>query len=515
MSFKKYWIIAVVIVFVGVPLSIFAKENQAPVVSSITAQLSPPLTAYSVIATDKEGDALRFEWAGRISCGKFTAKNEAFAWWSHSDHGPDACPHEEGKSHSGEIGLLVTDGNGNEVRCRYSGSLDGIGSKCVTTRSEKQKLTIPPSASIVDPCAKERKAEAEARGRSNKARAVFEAIDIKKRLLDELTKASRLAEVEARAAAEAAGGEWRAEATENGKTIVKSGWKKPGFLNHLGRVADKAAAKAKAAAEKALEAQNAFDAAGGEKEWQKARKEYEEAFDSWQKAADALARCLGEAQRGSNSIGRDGVDNNKVGVAVNSAVAGCKDGDTRPISSERKKVQLADLRSAKIQHESGYGDYFDIDGFVELLEYVQLGGKVIKQIVAFHAGIIMGALERVGMPDFLSYYETASDGMIEVIRKGGALKKRLSKSGDYWLEYPTSDYTAMCMVQEVCRKNKWKREKEFTLIRERGLSWSKTQKETVFGEQEVLAAITKLFKQLESKNRPALNEIEAMEKACK
>jgi hypothetical protein len=103
--------------------------NLPPNVGPITAVLVVPVTTYTVIATDPEGDPLTYSWSlvadpGQ-DCGvKGSSGNKAT--WSHSTNPPDNCPHP-GTDHPFTITVSVSDGRNTPTVRTYRGSETGTG----------------------------------------------------------------------------------------------------------------------------------------------------------------------------------------------------------------------------------------------------------------------------------------------------------------------------------------------------------------------------------------------------
>lgn len=392
-----------------------------------------------------------------------------------------------------------------------------------------------PLVPIGDPCARERAEEARTRAEFSVAQRRFDALDAARRNWMEKGSAADAASRAADAAAKKAGGRWTSTVKSGGKTVTRSGWRTPKY----GPAADKARAAADKASAEKKRATDEYNKLGSEAEWIRAKAAHDAAKAVWERAYDALQRCLGNngdsvSIPGGGSItgggGGGGGGGSAVDRIINGPVIGipvriivCRDGDTRAKSSERISVKLIDLRRAKIRFDSTYQDAADIGGFTDWLAWIKGGffeGKKVKDLLE---GLdaeelpVGGLLDTIGLglPDFISYYDKMGDEVIGALRKIGEITARVRKAGDYSIHYPTKPYTLTCTTQEVCRKGTWATEKKFEMKREAGITWNLTKAEFAPNADAAKAVIEKLFRQLQGQNQPELTKMGDFEERCK
>lgn len=118
-----------------------AQKRNSPPEATLTAELDPPLTYYTVKATDPDNDVVTYKWEAKISCGTFTntfdpGKTEVY--WSHPNGPPPGCPHDQGTSHPGKVTVYIDDFH-YTVACVHEGSESGTG-QCQVI---KAKLDTP------------------------------------------------------------------------------------------------------------------------------------------------------------------------------------------------------------------------------------------------------------------------------------------------------------------------------------------------------------------------------------
>lgn len=378
----------------------------------------------------------------------------------------------------------------------------------------------------IDSCAREREQEATARVRRDTARRRFEELDRARRAWLETDTTADDAERAARTAASAAGGTWTSTVTVDGKPRTRSGWRNP----KKGPAADAAQAKADRARGEANRAREKYRDLGSESEWLRTRPEIERTQKEWETTDAALQRCLGETATIPPARGGAGIDGSvgsgrgiDVGIGIGDiaiGAPGCRDGQRRPTTSERLTTKLIDLSQTKIIHNAPYLPPGDVGGFIDWLELIKGGffeGKKVSSLLeSLESGDlpVNAALDIVGFPDFLTYYDKIGDEVISGLRNISEITERLQKTGEYSLRYPTKTYTAACSVSEVCRNGKWKRETKFTLQRTGAVSWSVTKREFAINADDAKNIIERLFQQLERSNRPEITKLEEFEARC-
>ena len=99
------------------------QANTPPRVGPIVAELRPPVTTYTVEASDPDGDVLTFHWDSTNKCDLWQPVGETLRW--RHEHPP--CPENE-PFHPARITVIVLDGRSAGERRTYDGgSRSGIG----------------------------------------------------------------------------------------------------------------------------------------------------------------------------------------------------------------------------------------------------------------------------------------------------------------------------------------------------------------------------------------------------
>lgn len=104
---------------------VLATENIPPNVFPVDSVLSPPMTIYTVLASDPERGALTYAWSG-ANCGSTWGETSVFYAWTHEG---DDCDHTTTAHPDATIAVTVSDGVW-QVTCTYQGAASCSGEAC-------------------------------------------------------------------------------------------------------------------------------------------------------------------------------------------------------------------------------------------------------------------------------------------------------------------------------------------------------------------------------------------------
>lgn len=553
------------------------ETNRPPQVQPMRAQLFAPVTHYSVVAMDPDNDPLMFSWQGDISCGTFNAGTGPTASWSHPEgNPPSGCPHGEGTSHLGAVTVHVSDGKNHTVVCTYEGSESGNGPLCsgVSASSGGSSdmsrssynygnysngngwILILVAVAFLgwwiranrlfvtdanDPCAGAREAERAARARRDSAQRDFDSIDSAKKAADAAEHAARDAEKDAQKATSAAGGRWSAHGSTDweGEHIEahKEGWQN----KELGEKADEVIAKAKDAEIAAKKAKDDFDRQGGSSGWEHAKDNMTKATDAWQKLVGALKVCLDgvAATPKPKPVGDPTVSGGSTGTGTTdgphtppSTPGGttpppqekkepsrvCNEGDRRNARTQTLDVELLDLQSTRLMQDRIYSDTGNeamkfVDWLQTLKDTFMVGKRLKGGVEGYLGKSLTGTAEAVNLPDFLTWYDEATNMLTQSMHKLHAIMQDKQQLGDYWLEYTTKRLTITCSSYEVCAGNRWVKHCELS-IQDNGSHQGRTDPEQVFDTKELQHTISRLFIKLRNRYRGDTDRAKRFTDAC-
>ena len=548
--------------------------NRPPYAQPISAVLVPPTTTYTVHATDQDGDTLTYAWVGDISCGIFAGSDGPSASWTHADGPPPSgCPHDQGVSHPGEIYVTVSDGKSVTV-CSFLGSEPGGEGPCIISAAPPRAhytsgwswwddvirdydyameciyYWLPLVLVMIligmylyknglfvgrktedDPCAKERSNEAALRAQYEAAKSAFQGINNTRNRGSDAAQHARDANKAAANAANAAGGHWSAHGSTDWEgehiEVHKEGWQN----KELGAKADAAEAAAHAAQASAKAAKDAYEALGGDVQWQELKSGMEAAKTAWEAADAALRACIGgicapksadsktEASKPETAKLTDagGGPSEGGGTPVVAtpppAVAPpkkeeppsrvCVEGEERNVHTEQVTVHILDLSSVRLMQDKIYSDAGnEAMKFVDYLQTIKdvfMAGKQMKGGVdTYLESSLTGASDAVNFPDFLTWYDVGIDELTKSMHKLFAIMQDKQRLGDYWLEYQTKQVTLTCTSREVCAGNAWVKRCSLDIV-DAGMTPHRTDPMSAHDVREVEPAIRRLFTQLRNR----------------